>query len=211
MKITDGQLRRIVREELNRSLLESAPVPYYPPGDPRGELRQVMQTRQQSPVDPRFEASLETYQTLLFLLRQLRDLRGIAMVRSSGALQSGEVLAYDPVIKVLWIKWEEQGRPAMKWTYISDPDFLSRNAKQVRPILEQLNALDFPTFDKVAPNAFVSYIDNDGVRFDFPERGAPPVFGFFRDGPAMSSVPDVSTPGFIFRRGLTKFIRFDQM
>ena len=208
MKITNGQLRQIIREELNRSLLESAPVPYYPPGDPRGEPRQTMQEPRS--VDPRFTASLEAHKTLRNLLRSLKD-KSVAIVRSSGALQSGELLAYDPRIKVMWIKWEQGGVSAMKWTYISDPDFLSRNSKQVRPILDQLLALDFPTFDEVAPGAFVSHIDGDGVRFDFPGGEKPLVFGSFRGGPELSTVPDAQRYPHIFKSGLTKFIRFDQM
>ena len=214
MRITQRNLQQIIREELQANLKESgAPMPYYPPGDPRN-----VSARPPAPlktIDPQLVTSEQRYRELTGILRQLVE-KLIVIRRSSGGIQDTSFLAYDPLNKYIFLTWNEAGSIAVKATPL-DSDFININ-RPTRALLTQLQSLSFPTFDVNAsaggtyPNAFVSYIEPEGVRFTFPVGTDYLIFGKFRGEIDLCTVPSAQNEGPLMRKcARTKYVSSSDM
>jgi len=200
---TRRYLTQIIREELQANLKESSsPMHYYPPGDPR--RASTSPAAPLKAIDPLLVTSEQRYRELTDMLKQLVG-KLIVTRRSSGSIQETSFLAYDPLNKYIFLTWDESGSIAVKPSPL-DSDFININGPKSRAILTQLQELTFPTFDVKAseggthPNAFVSYVEPEGVRFTFPVGTDYLIFGNFRGEIALCTVPSAQNEGSLMRK-----------
>ena len=213
---TRRYLTQIIREELQANLKESsAPMPYYPPGDPRNVSARPAAAPLKA-IDPQLIASEQRYRELTGILKQLVE-KLIVIRRSSGDIQEPSFLAYDPLNKYIFLTWNESGSIAVKPSPL-DSDFININGPKSRAILTQLQSLTFPTFNVNAsaggtyPNAFVSYVEPDGVRFTFPVGTDYLIFGNFRGEIDLCTVPSAQNKGPLMRKcARTKYVPSSDM
>lgn len=215
MRITQRNLQQIIREELQTNLKESSvPRPYYPPGDPRNVAARPAAAPLKA-IDPQLVTSEQRYRELTGILKQLVE-KLIVIRRSSGDIQETSFLAYDPLNKYIFLTWDESGSIAVKPSPL-DSDFININ-RPTRALLTQLQSLTFPTFDVKAsaggayPNAFVSYVEPEGVRFTFPVGTDYLIFGNFRGEIDLCTVPSAQNEGPLMRKcARTKYVSSSDM